>query len=276
MREDKNMKSFTKVLLGAASLTGILIGNAMAQDAAPPAPAPDFALTGAVALQSDYRFRGISQNNSNVAPQGTLNLTGPDGFYVGTWLSKTDWKLNNANNNPSFEMDIYGGKHFDIGFADLNVEAYYYAYPDASQPAGSKKASYLEGITQLSHTFGPLTLTGTYAYSPVFSLGGGAGNYVEGTASYTIFDWLSVSSNVGHQYVQNAKKLLAANRTPGRGDYTHADVGATGTWHNFALDLRYVGNDLSDTTCAVVYMPTKNACRDTFVATLTYNVNLLP
>jgi uncharacterized protein (TIGR02001 family) len=269
------MKSFTKTLLSAASLMGVLTGNAMAQDVAP--PAPDFALTGAVAVQSDYRFRGISQNNTNPAPQGTVNLTGPDGFYVGTWLSQTDWKLAGKNNNPGFEMDIYGGKHFDLdGYADLNVEAYYYAYPDASQPAGSKKASYIENIDQLSHSWGPVSLTATYAYSPVFSLGGGAGNYVEGTVAYTVTDWLSLSSNVGHQWVQNAKKLLAANGTPGRGDYTHADVGATATWHNFALDVRYVGNDLTANVCNVVYMPTKSACADTVVATLTYNIALLP
>src|ERR1700753_971206 len=107
------MKKFANVFLGAASLVGALVMGsstvALAQDAAAAAPpAPDWALTGAIDVQSDYKFRGISQNKRNPSPQGTLNLTGPDGFYVGAWASTVDWKLGGQNSNPSVEVDIYG------------------------------------------------------------------------------------------------------------------------------------------------------------------------
>ena len=74
-------------------------------------------------------------------PEAALTLTGPDGFYVSAWSAKTDW----GGNNPSFEWDIYGGKHFDLDGTDLNVEAYEYAYPDANVFGGAA-ASYFEGI----------------------------------------------------------------------------------------------------------------------------------
>jgi uncharacterized protein (TIGR02001 family) len=272
------MTNLTKTFLMVASLGAALsAGNAYAQGATPaPAPAgilgPDFAVSAAVAIQSDYRFRGISQNSRDPAPQGTLNITGPDGFYVGTWASKINWDLYGKDGNPSLEVDEYIGKHTDLWGTDLNVEAYYYSYPDA-QTFHNAKASFLELIGQLSHTFGPLALTATYAYSPAFSLGGGTGNYVEGTAAYTINDWLSVSGNVGHQWVQNAKYYFGI---PGvSGDYTHFDIGMTAIYRAFSLDARYVDTDLDANGCSF-YMGTPHACAGGFVATLTYNVNPFP
>jgi uncharacterized protein (TIGR02001 family) len=260
------MKNLTKLFLGAVSLTGMAISAAPAfADDAPAAPA--WALTGAIDVQSDYKFRGISQNKRNPSPQGTLNLTGPDGFYVGTWTSTVDWNLAGLNSNPSVEVDIYGGKHTDLWGVDWNIEPYYYAYPTANV-AGGATADYFELINQLSKPFGPVTLTASYAYSPTFSLGGGEGNATWGTAAYTINDWLSVSGNIGHQWVQAA----AIN---GSRDYTYGDFGFTATYKAFALDLRYSGTDMGTAACSF-YMTTTHACAGNFVATLTYNINLLP
>jgi uncharacterized protein (TIGR02001 family) len=251
----------TKTLFAAAGMAILFAAGAWADT-------PNWALSGALTVQSDYRFRGISQNDTDPAPQGTLNFIGPDGFYAGTWLSKIDWKLAGENDNPGFEMDIYGGKHFDLGGTDLNVEAYYYAYPDADTFGGSK-ASYFEAITTLSHSFGPLAVNGTWAYSPEFSLGGGTGNWLAGGGSYTVADWLSVSANLGHQWVQAAKYF-------GSRDYTEWDLGATAAWKSFSLDARYVDTDLGKGSCANFWMPTRNACQAGFVATLSYNFSLYP
>jgi uncharacterized protein (TIGR02001 family) len=261
------MKNMTKMALASLSLMGLFTAApaAFAQDATPAAaPAPDWTLAGTLAGQSDYRFRGITQSDKNPVPQGSLNLTGPDGFYVGTWVSQINWQLNGINENPSIEWDIFGGKHFDLGGTDLNVEAYEYAYPDANVGKGGPAASFFEGIFTLTHAFGPLSLDAVYAISPQFSLGGGVGNYIEAQAAYTVTDWLSVSANVGHQWVNAAPS-----------DYTHADVGGTATWKQFSLDARYVSTNLSKANCGF-YMGTKNACSGGFMATLTYNFTLLP
>ena len=264
------MMNSTKTLIlaaaTAASLTA-MAAPAMADDA-PPAPWYG-AFSGYVAVTTDYRFRGISQNDSNISPQASINWSGPMGFYAGTWISKTNWTgvafspVDEAT--PTFELDLYAGKHFDLGGYDLNVEAYYYAYPDADNSIlGPKKASYFEGIFQLSHSFGDLALTATGAVSPEFSLGGGTGGYVEGTASYPILDWLSISGNVGHQWVENAPT-----------DYTHFDIGLTATWRHWALDVRANGTDLNSAGCGF-YMASSFAnnsvCTTGVVATLTYNI----
>lgn len=254
------MKTITKMTLAAASLLGLASSTAVyAQDA------PAVTVSAALAVQSDYRFRGISQNNKKIAPQGTLNFTLPEGFYVGTWASQTNWQLGGSkNHNPGYEVDIYGGKHTTVFDSDLNIEAYYYAYPDANTFGGSE-ASFVEIITQLSHSYEGFSLTGTWAYSPMFSLGGGVSNYLAGNLTIPVNDWLSLSGNLGHQWVQ-AAKLFKSN------DYTHFDAGATASYMGFALDARYVGTDLTNKACGNFYMATKNACSGGGVVTLTYNI----
>lgn len=254
------MTIWTKMLLGAALLCSA--GAAVADDA------PAFGVTGYAAVTSDYRFRGISQSNRDFAPQGSLNVVGPEGFYVGAWASGVDFDPTSSG-NPYVEVDIYGGKHTDLwGFADWNLEPYYYSYPSANFPAGAPKPDYFELINQLSHAYGPVALTATWAWSPNLAFDGGTGNYLAGNAVFTVNDWLAVSGNVGHQWAQNAKLV-------GSRDYTHADIGVTASYKGFALDLRYGGTDLNAAQCAAFYMGTTHACSGGFVGTLTYNFTLL-
>jgi uncharacterized protein (TIGR02001 family) len=260
------MKNLTKMMLGAASFASLLsIGApAMAQDAA------DFTLSGTVAVQSDYRFRGISQSDRSAAPQGSLTLTGPDGWYISAWGSRVDFDSTNSG-NPYMELDIYGGKHTDLwGIFDWNFMPYYYAYPAADIPAGAPGPDYFELINQLTHTseFG-LAGTFTYAWSPKLPFNGGTGNYLALNLTYPINDWLSVSGNFGHQWAQQAKYS-------GSSDYNHGDVGVTATYQGFSLDLRYTGTDLTRFGCANFYMGTRNACAGGFVGTLSYSFTLAP
>jgi uncharacterized protein (TIGR02001 family) len=258
------MKNMTKLLLGAASLAGLVAVAApsFAQDA------PAWALAGSVAVTSDYRFRGISQSDRNFAPQGSLNLTGPEGFYVGAWASRVDFDPTTTD-NPYVELDIYGGKHTDLWGVDWNFEPYYYAYPAADIPAGAPAPDYFELINQLSKTVGPVAFTATWAWSPNLPFNGGTGNYLEGLASIPVNDWLSVSGHIGHQWAQNAKYV-------GSRDYTWGDIGATATYQGFALDLRYVTTDLNTAQCGAFYMATASACKGGVQATLSYNFSLLP
>jgi uncharacterized protein (TIGR02001 family) len=248
------MKSTGLKLTFAAAMLASVAVPALADDA----PAPAYgSITGYLAVESDYRYRGISQNNTAVTPEGSLNWAGPMGFYAGTWVAQVDW----GGHNPNVEMDIYGGKHFDLDGTDLNVEAYYYSYPEADFPG--TKASYFEFQGALSHTFDKLTLTAFGAYSPEWSLSGGEGWYGALTESYALTDWLSISSTVGHQWVALAPK-----------DYWHWDVGLTATWKSFTLDVRYIGNDITPAATSF-WVGTNNPVGDTVKANLTYNFTLL-
>jgi uncharacterized protein (TIGR02001 family) len=253
------MKTLTGTILCMASLLALSGGSAWAAD---------ITATGGVSVQSDYRFRGISQNDRQPTPEATLNLFGPDGWYGGTWVAKTNWGVarpSGGTDNPSMEADFYLGKNtalFD-GAANLNVEAYYYAYPDYNA-GGGPKASFFEGIAQLSHSFGNTTAILTWAVSPEYSLGGGTSNYLAGGLSYVVNDWLSISGNVGHQWVEATSY-----------DYTHGDIGATLTYRALSLDLRYVATDMGKMSCAF-YSATRNACVGGFTGTLTYSITSWP
>jgi uncharacterized protein (TIGR02001 family) len=254
------MKTLTKLFLGAAGLAGIAMtaAPAFADDA------PAFALSGTVDVQSDYKFRGISQNDRTPSPQGTLNLTGPEGFYAGTWLSTLDFDPTSSG-NPYLEMDIYGGKHTDLwGFADWNVEAYYYGYPAADYP-GAPHPDFFELINQVTKPIGPVTAQVTWAWSPDFAFRTGPTHYIAGNLSYTINDWLAISGNVGRQIITRASNF----------DYTYGDIGLTATWKMFSLDVRYSGTDLSNANCGAFYMATNHACSGDVIATLNYNFSLL-
>jgi uncharacterized protein (TIGR02001 family) len=279
-----------KLIFGAATLA--LLG------ASAPAFADDDAspwgtLSAYVAVTSDYRFRGVSQNDKDPAPQASVNWTGPEGFYAGTWLSKVNFQgfLDDGvsmSDHTSLETDFYAGKHTDLWGTDLNLEAYAYTYPDhniATNVYGSHwHDTYFEGIAQLSHPFGPVTLTATTAFSPNFFGQTGTGWYIEGTAAYTVTDWLSLSANLGHQWVSrldssnlsvpvsyDGESPLGSSGLP----YTHWDLGATFTYKAFALDVRYIDTNLSGPQCYWT-QGAKNLCDATVVATLTYNISAFP
>ena len=238
----------------APRLLAVLVAASAVPCAAEDAPWGTF--SAALTLQSDYVYRGISQNDRQVTPEGSLDWNGPKGFYAGIWLAKIDWT---GHDNPSVETDLYAGKHFDLDGTDLNVEAYYYSYPDADFPGST--ASYYETIVQLSRSYGPFTLTATGANSPEWGQGAGIAWYGAGTVSYAPTDWLTLSGTLGHQWVQAAPS-----------GYTHWDLGATATWRSWSLDLRYTANDIGTVECEAFWMGTRDACRTTVVATLTYNI----
>ena len=68
-----------KKLLTAAVTTAIMAGVGSTQVLA----ADDFAISGNIALTSDYRFRGISQSNEDPAVQGGFDVSFEPGFYLG-------------------------------------------------------------------------------------------------------------------------------------------------------------------------------------------------
>ena len=83
-------------------------------------------VAGNVALVSDYRFRGISQNNGKFSPaiQGGFDWSSEIGFYVGTWASNVNFS------EGSIETDLYGGYKgkFNDDYA-YDVGILYYGYP---------------------------------------------------------------------------------------------------------------------------------------------------
>ena len=243
--------------ISAVSFALLLVGRGLNSACAD----EDFgSLSAYVTLANDYRFRGISQNNNEIAEQGALNWSGPHGFYVSTWLSKV-----NFLNGTSIEADLCGGKNSDLDGTTINVEECYYGYPDRRAGLTATKSGFSETLFQLSHTVGQLTVTATAAQSPDLFGNAGSAWYAGGSAVWVLNDWVSVSSNVGHQWVNHT--------LPG---YTHWDIGVVGTWRNFTLDARYVDTNLAPSACVTFTSGKRSWCSAGAIVNLTYNISSIP
>ncbi len=121
---------------------------------------PALKISGSVALVSDYRFRGVSQTDKEMAVQGGITATHESGFYAGTWASNlSGWGTFGGSN---MELDIFGGYKADLGNGlaiDAGLNWYMY-------PGGANETDFGELYAKLSGTVGPVTLLGGVAYAP--------------------------------------------------------------------------------------------------------------
>ena len=76
------MKTYLTLSAIALAAAATLSSGAMAQTA--PAEVPSVTITPNIGITSDYRFRGLSQNNKNPALQGGVDVAFKEGFYLGT------------------------------------------------------------------------------------------------------------------------------------------------------------------------------------------------
>ncbi len=137
---------FKKIAFFAATAASLAsISPAYAEEtAAEEASASDFDLSGAVAVTSDYRFRGVSLSNKDIAVQPTVTLKHSSGLYVGAWGSNIT-----PNAGDDIEVDLYGGISGGSGIT-YDVGATYYVYPSVSG------LDYVETYGKLGTTLGPV------------------------------------------------------------------------------------------------------------------------
>lgn len=185
-------------------------------------------LSATVAILSDYRSFGVSQSSRRVTPQTSLNWKGPDGWHAGTKILPVEW----GYYSPSYLINLTAGKSFDLAGTDLDLQAYYMAYPDAPYLAG-KKASYFAGIATLSRSFGPFRFGLLGMYAPEMSRKKGQAFIERATASYRITDWLSVSAGIGDYWIEYVHR-----------DRVYFDIGFTLSKKPWSLDIRFDGNNV--------------------------------
>ncbi len=139
-----------------AAIMAFLAVPAAAQDEEPPKPVT---VSGSVGLVSDYRFRGVSQSDENLAVQGGLTIAHESGLYIGTWGSNlAGWGTFGGAN---MELDLVAG--FKKTFDDITVDvgATWYMYP-----GGFDNTDFIEPYVKVSGSFGPAALTVGAAYAP--------------------------------------------------------------------------------------------------------------
>ena len=149
---------FTTILLGGIALA-VVATPAFAQDAAT-APPKEVTVSGSVGLTNDYRFRGVSQSDENMAVQGGITIAHKSGVYIGTWGSNlAGWGTFGGAN---MELDLIAGYKTPIGGGGtIDVGATWYMYP-----GGFDNTDFIEPYAKLSGTVGPVALLAGVAYAP--------------------------------------------------------------------------------------------------------------
>ncbi len=150
----------TYLTLSAIALAAAATLSSGAVMAADPAPAvtPDIAVTGNFGITSDYRFRGLSQNNFDPAFQGGFDVAHSSGLYIGTWGSNVStWA---ASDSGSLEMDVYGGYKTELAGVGIDLGVIAYRYPGTT---ASWKSNTEEAYVGLS--YGPLVFKTSYVLS---------------------------------------------------------------------------------------------------------------
>jgi uncharacterized protein (TIGR02001 family) len=215
-------------------MRNLLICGVFAAVAVAPALAQEVAITGNVALTTDYTFRGVSQTDESPAIQGGLDLSAGS-FYLGTWASNINFGTGGAN----LELDVYGGYKFAAGPVAFDVGVIGYLYPSASDDAA--ELDYWEGYIKPSIALSDqFTLGGAIYYSPEFTGETGDGWYYEVNGAFVVSPEFSLSGGVGFQTVD----------TPGffggEDEYSTYNFGGTFSTMGLGLDLRYVGTDVDN------------------------------
>lgn len=215
-------------------MRNLLVLGFIAAAMATPAFAQEVAISGNVALATDYTFRGVSQSDGPVV-QGGLDATfGDSGVYLGTWASNI-----NFGGGSSLELDVYGGYKFALGGVSMDVGAIGYLYPNAQDDGAELDywEFYAKPSIALSDQF---TLGAALYYSPEFTGESGDGFYYEANAAFAVSPELSFSGAVGVQTVDTDGFFA------GEDQYTTWNVGGTYSAFGLGFDLRYVGTDVDD------------------------------
>ncbi|MEN2786918.1 TorF family putative porin [Sphingomonas qilianensis] len=228
-----------------------------AADAAPPA---QITVSGSASIASDYRFRGVSQSDQELAVQGGLTIAHASGFYFGAWGSNlAGWGTFGGAN---MELDLIGGYKAALGDgATLDVGLTWYMYP-----GGADLTDFAEPYAKLTGTAGPATLTAGVAYAPKqqalgkwYATGADAATGVynrPGAKDDNLYLWgdgaigiagmpITAKAHVGHSWGQDGLGPNATAVAP-TGEYWDWSLGADATWRNLTLNVSYVDTDISD------------------------------
>jgi len=241
------MLTSVRSLLAATLLTSACLAAApaMAQDAIEPPGA--VTASGSVALVSDYRFRGVSQTDEEMAVQGGFAVSHESGLYAGTWASNlAGWGTFGGSN---MELDLYAGYVVPLGAASLDVGLTWYMYP-----GGADTTDFAEPYVKLSSTLGPVEGLVGVAYAPEQEALGNFSAHPEsdGQGHDNLYIWTDLNSGIPTTPVTVKGHLGYSNGNPGLGP-NGTSIAPTGEYFDWMLGADYA---LGPLTLGVAYVDT--------------------
>ncbi|MBB3033599.1 TorF family putative porin [Alteriqipengyuania lutimaris] len=234
---------FSRIAPAALLATTMFASPALAQDtpesqsadagASESASESPFSISGNVSLVSDYRFRGVSFSDEDIAVQGGIDFGHESGFYVGAWASS----LEDSALYGHTELDVYGGWSGEVS-PGLTVDAglLYYIYPNGEDAAGD--SDYFEPYASVSAGLGPVEATVGAAYAWDQDSLGGDNIYVYGDLGTGIPDTgISLAAHLGYS---------EGSLDYGSGGYLDWSLGASYSYEILTLGIAYIDTDLPD------------------------------
>ena len=257
--------SFRQAAIAAVFLAFPVAAQAQAtSDAGASAAAPALTVGGSAAIVSDYRFRGVSQSDRDMAVQGGLTVTHASGVYAGVWGRdhSRGGTLRRAHQEHD-QIRRYAAKQ--SGDATLDVGLTWYMYP-----GGADETDFAEPYAKVTGTRGPATLTAGVAYAPKQQAIGkwydggataAAGVYDNpGARADNIYLWgdgawalagtpVTAKAHIGHSRGQDGLGPNATAVAP-TGAYWDWSLGADVAWRRLTFNVSYVDTDISNREAA--------------------------
>ncbi|ACK52487.1 conserved hypothetical protein [Methylocella silvestris BL2] len=272
------MTNMIKSVMTAAA--GVLLASAASAadlavtPAAPPPPPIDLGF--GMKLANDYVFRGIDNSNGHFAAQGYLELRAIDWIYAGVWTSNVSFPTAYGLNNPSAEIDLYGGLRHTWGALTLDLGGLYYEYPSQTIPAGGFTMNYYELYFKPTYVINDTFTIGGNVYGTTnFANSGSSGIYASGTLKVnfpTFLPWKGVATYASGEF---GGQFLDDNRFGVKlPTYATWNVGLGATYDIWTLDVRYSGSSLSQNSCALL-SGVRNWCGNRFIASIAVDTSIL-
>ena len=218
------------------TLLAIALSSALVPLAPATAAESDIELAANFGLVSDYRFRGVSQTDKEMAAQGGFDLAHKSGFYVGTWASNVgDWA--NVQGN-GLEIDLYLGYSTEVGGIGIDVGNLYYYYPGSDDMNPGLKPHTNEVYLGLS--LSAFTFKTSYSTTDYFGTADSKGTlYYNLSAEFPLNDSTTASAAVG--YLSDKGDASAYKGY----DYS---LGVSTEMNGFSLGLSYIttSGDVND------------------------------
>lgn len=236
-------------------LAGVAVLSAACLAVSTPAVAQDapesVTVSGSATLVTDYRFRGVSQTDKEMAVQGGISVTHESGVYVGTWASNlAGWGTFGGSN---MELDIYGGYSTEVmSGVTVDVGLTWYMYP-----GGASNTDFAEPYVKLSGTLGPAEVLVGVAYAPKQEALGNFSNTPQsrGQKQDNVYLWTDASTGLPGTPVTLKAHLGYSNGNPGlgpngtsvapTGEYLDWMLGADLALGPVTLGVAYVDTDIS-------------------------------
>lgn len=243
---------FTTFITGGLMLAATAT-PALADETDPPKA---ITISGSATITSDYRFRGVSQSDTDPAFQGGITVSHKSGVYAGFWASNlAGW---GTFGGPNLETDLFAGVKVSALGGTVDTGFTWYTYP-----GGANTTDFVEFYTKLSGTIGPATLTGAVYYAPEQRALGNFSNtpqsrigdtednlYLAGDGAFAIPKTpITVNAHIGYSRGNPGLGPNGTSVTP-TGSYWDYSIGASATHKNLTLGVSYVDTDISDARSA--------------------------